>query len=72
MLRLILHEIKIRMAQHKPFCAGCLEIDLDPSMCTLPLTVQDYAVAELAVSHALAQVYAEIGTRFYCRGFATG
>ena len=67
MLRLILHEIKIRIAQHKPFCAGCLKIYLDPSMRTLPLAVQDDAVAELAMSHALAQVYAEIGTRFHCR-----
>ena len=72
MLRLILHEIKIRIAQHKPFCTGRLKIDLDTSMRTLSFAVQDDTVAEFAVSYPLAQVYANFGAWFRCSGFATG
>ena len=60
MLRLISHEIKIRIAKNKPFRAGGFEVDLDPCMCALPFTVQDHTVAELSVPHPLTQSNAEL------------
>ena len=72
MLRHFLHEIKIRIAQDEPFRASCFEVDLDPRMRALPFTVQYDAVAELAVSDALAQSYAEFRTRPRCARGVTG
>lgn len=54
-----LHEIEIRIAQNEPFCAGGLEIHFDACMRALPFAIQDNAVAELAVTHALSEPYAE-------------
>ena len=59
MLRLILHEIKIRIVQDEPFRAGRFEVHLDPCMRALSFAIQDDTVAELAVSHALAKADAE-------------
>jgi hypothetical protein len=66
MLRLISHEIKIRITQDEPFCAGCLKIDFHPRMRTLPFAVQYDAVAKFAVSDSLAQMYAEFCTWSCC------
>jgi hypothetical protein len=48
MLRLILHEIKIRIVQNEPLRAGRFEIDLDAGMRPLSFAVQDDALAKLA------------------------
>ena len=57
-----LHQIEICIAQNKPFCAGRLKIDFDARMGALPLAIQDHAIAELAVVHALTQANADLGS----------
>jgi hypothetical protein len=66
MLRLILHEIKIRITQDEPFCAGCFEVDLDACMCALPFAVQYDTVTELAMVHTLTEPYAKFRSSTRC------
>src|SRR5690606_28638046 len=62
-----LHEIEVGVVQHQPLGAGFLEVHLDPRMRPLPFAVQDHAVAELAVAHALPEADAELGAGRGCR-----
>ena len=56
-----LHQIEICIAQNEPFCACILKINLDPRMCSLTLTIEDDAIAELVVSDALPEPNALFG-----------
>ena len=58
-----LHQIEICIAQNEPFCARGLKIDLDTRMCALPLAIQDHAIPEFAVPHALAKADSQLGAR---------
>src|SRR3989344_1792732 len=58
------------VAQHQPFHAYPLEIDLYPGMATLTLAVQHHALAKGLVAHAAAQAHGAGGARYrrYRRG----
>ncbi len=48
-----LHQIQIRIAQNKPFCAGRLEIDLDARVRALTFAIKDDALAKLRMPNPL-------------------
>src|SRR5690242_1836966 len=50
-----LYGFQIRVRQHQPFRALALEVHLHLGVAALPLQVQDHALAELAVPHALSE-----------------
>ena len=57
-----LHQIEICIAQNQPFCAGRLKIDFNPGMGSLSFAIENDAVAEFAVAHALPKSNAEFVT----------
>src|SRR5688572_12547437 len=50
-----LYGLEIRVRQHQPLLALALEVYLYLSVAPLSLQVQDHALAEFAVAHALAE-----------------
>jgi hypothetical protein len=58
----ILHQIKIGITKHQPFCAGFLEINLDASMRALSFAIENNAVTEFSVPYPLSQANAEFCT----------
>src|SRR5262245_49611628 len=52
---ILLYRLQVRVRQHEPLRALPLEIHLDLRMTALALQVQDHALAELAMPHALTE-----------------
>jgi len=58
----ILHQIKVGITKNQPFCAGGLEIDLNTSVCTLTLAVEDDTITEFSMAYPLTEPHAYFGS----------